>query len=465
MLREETKKTRRTGKLTLDDLRELVTAGEIDTVVAAQVDMQGRLMGKRFQAEFFVNSAWEETHCCNYLLATDMEMSTPDGYKSTSWQAGYGDYVMKPDLDTLRVIPWLDGTALVLCDVLDHRTHKEVPHSPRAILKRQVDRLEGMGMTANMATELEFFIFKQSYEEAGAQGYRGLSPVSNYNEDYHIFQTTKEENVMRAIRNGLNGADIPVECSKGEADAGQEEINVRYSDALKMADRHSITKNGCKEIAWQQGQSVSFMAKWSNEASGNSSHVHQSLWGKDGESLFYDPAGEYGMSKLMRYYLAGLLKHASEITYFLAPNINSYKRFAEGTFAPTKAIWSLDNRTAGYRVCGEGGKAVRVECRVGGADLNPYLAMAALLAAGIDGIENKLELEPEFRGDAYGTENIREIPKTLRDAAQELRSSEMLRNAFGSDVIDHYAHAAKIEQDEYDRGVTDWEVMRGFERS
>ncbi|WP_109315440.1 glutamine synthetase family protein [Pseudovibrio ascidiaceicola] len=465
MLREETKKTRRTGKLTLDELRELVDTGEIDTVIAAQVDMQGRLMGKRFQGEFFVNSAWEETHSCNYLLATDMEMATPDGYKATSWEAGYGDYVMKPDLATLRVIPWLEGTALVLCDVLDHHTHKEVPHSPRAILKSQVDRLEGMGMTANMATELEFFLFKESFEEAHAKGYRGISPVSAYNEDYHIFQTTKEENVMRAIRNGLNGADIPVECSKGEADAGQEEINVRYSDALNMADRHSIIKNGCKEIAWQNGQSISFMAKWHYDASGSSSHVHQSLWGKDGEPLFYDPSGDYGMSKMMRHYLAGLLKHASAITYFLAPNINSYKRFAAGTFAPTKAIWSMDNRTAGYRVCGDGTKAVRVECRVGGADLNPYLAMAALLAAGIDGIENELELEPEFRGDAYGGEGAREIPTTLRDAATEMKSSEMLRAAFGGDVIDHYAHAAKIEQDEYDRRVTDWEVARGFERA
>ncbi len=465
MLREETKKTRRTGKLTLDELRELVDTGDIDTVVVAQVDMQGRLMGKRFQAEFFVNSAWEETHSCNYLLATDMEMATPDGYKATSWEAGYGDYVMKPDLDTLRVIPWLEGTALVLCDVLNHHTHKEIPHSPRAILKKQIDRLANMGLTANMATELEFFLFKESYDEAHSKGYRGVSPISAYNEDYHIFQTTKEENVMRAIRNGLNGADIPVECSKGEADAGQEEINVRYSDALTMADRHSIIKNGCKEIAWQNDQSVSFMAKWNDKASGSSSHVHQSLWSKDGESLFYDPSAEYGMSKMMRHYMAGLLKHASAITYFLAPNINSYKRFAAGTFAPTKAIWSLDNRTAGYRVCGDGTKAVRVECRVGGADLNPYLAMAALLAAGIDGIENELELEPEFRGDAYGGEGIREIPKTLRDAAAQMKSCEMLRTAFGEDVIDHYAHSAKIEQDEYDRRVTDWEVARGFERA
>ncbi|MBT4888033.1 MAG: glutamine synthetase [Rhodospirillales bacterium] len=453
------------GKLTLDELKQAVDSGEIDTVIAAQVDMQGRLMGKRFQAEFFVESAWEETHCCNYLLATDMEMETVEGYKSTSWESGYGDYTMKPDMSTLRHIPWLEGTALVLCDMLDHKTHAEVPHSPRAILKKQVARLEAMGMKAFMASELEFFLFQESYEEAQLNGHKDLSPISAYNEDYHIFQTTKEEDVMRAIRTGLQGADVPVENSKGEASAGQEEINVRYTDAVTMADRHSIIKNGCKEIAWAKGRSISFMAKWSYEASGNSSHVHQSLWSLEGESLFYDSDQKYGMSELMQHYVAGLLSHASEITYFLAPYINSYKRFMEGTFAPTKAIWSMDNRTAGYRVCGADTKAIRIECRVGGADLNPYLAMAALLAAGIDGIEKKRELEAEFVGDAYGGEGAREIPSTLRAATDALDGSSMLRAAMGDDVIDHYVHAAKWEQYEYDRRVTDWEVSRGFERA
>lgn len=453
------------GKLSFDELKAAVAAGEIDTVLVAHVDMQGRLMGKRFQAEFFLESGVDETHCCNYLLATDMEMNTVDGYKSASWDAGYGDYTMKPDLSTLRRIPWLEGTALVLCDVLDHRTHAEVPHSPRAVLKRQIARLETMGMKAFMASELEFFLFRDSYEEAHAKGYRDLVPISAYNEDYHIFQTSKEEDVMRAIRNGLSGADIPVENSKGEASAGQEEVNIRYSDALTMADRHSIMKNGIKEIAWSKGRAVSFMAKWSYEAAGSSSHIHQSLWSLDGESLFYDPKAEHGMSELMRRYLAGQLHHSSEITYFLAPYINSYKRFMVGSFAPTKAVWSMDNRTAGYRVCGAGTKAVRVECRVGGADLNPYLAMAALIAAGIAGIENKLELEPEFVGDAYGGKGVREVPKTLRDAIAALDGSEMLREAFGSDVVDHYLHAARWEQLEYDRRVTDWEVMRGFERA
>ncbi len=453
------------GKLTLDDLKKAAKSGEIDTVLAVLVDMQGRLMGKRFQIEFFLDSAHKETHSCNYLLATDMEMMTVDGYKSTSWEAGYGDYTMKPDLSTLRRVPWLEGTALVLCDVLDHRTHADVPHSPRAILKRQVARLEAIGLKPMMATELEFFLFRESYEEAQENCHSGMTPISAYNEDYHIFQTTKEENVMRALRNGLQGADIPVENSKGEADAGQEEINVRYADALTMADRHVIIKNATKEIAWSKGRSVSFMAKWNDKAAGNSSHIHQSLWSLDGKPMFFDEKVKYGMSDLMRNYVAGLLHHASEITCFLAPNINSYKRFMAGTFAPTKAIWSMDNRTAGYRVCGDGTKSVRVECRVGGADLNPYLAMSALLAAGIDGIENKRELEPEFVGDAYGGKEAREIPATLRAATTELDGSKMLRAAFGDDVIDHYVHAARFEQLEFDRRVTDWEVARGFERA
>ena len=451
---------------TFDDLKKDVAEGRIDTVLACQVDMQGRLMGKRFQAEYFVESAYQETHSCNYLLATDMEMETVPGYKATSWEKGYGDYTMKPDLATLRRVPWLEGTALVLCDVQDHHTHADVPHSPRAILKKQVARLEAMGFKAFMATELEFFLFDQTYDDARASGYRDLQLASGYNEDYHIFQTTKEEDVMRAIRKGLQGAEIPVENSKGEASAGQEEINVRYADALTMADRHVIIKNACKEIAWSRGKAITFLAKWHYNAAGSSSHIHQSLWSVDGKTpLFFDPNGQYGMSTTMKHYMAGLLTHASEITYFLAPYINSYKRFMAGTFAPTKAIWSKDNRTAGYRLCGEGSKGIRVECRVGGSDLNPYLAMAALIAAGIDGIERKLELEPAFTGDAYGARDVREIPRTLRSAAVALNGSAMLRHAFGDDVVEHYVRAAEWEQEEYDRKITDWEVARGFERA
>ncbi|CDZ47413.1 glutamine synthetase family protein [Neorhizobium galegae] len=449
-----------------DDLKRDVADGRIDTIIAAQVDMQGRLMGKRFQAEYFVESAYQETHSCNYLLATDIEMETISGYKATSWEQGYGDYTMKPDLATLRKLPWLEGTALVLCDVLDHHTHADVPHSPRAILKRQVQRLADMGMSALMATELEFFLFDQTYDQARESGYRNLKLASGYNEDYHIFQTTKEEEVMRAIRTGLQGAGIPVENSKGEASAGQEEINVRYADALTMADRHVIIKNAAKEIAWGKGKAITFLAKWNYSAAGSSSHIHQSLWSADGKTpLFFDKDGEHGMSELMRHYIAGLLSHAGEITFFLAPYINSYKRFMAGTFAPTKAVWSKDNRTAGYRLCGEASKGIRIECRVGGSDLNPYLAMAALIAAGIDGIEKKMTLEPAFVGDAYGGKGVREIPRTLRDAVELMDGSELLRSAFGNDVIDHYVRAGQWEQEEYDRRVTDWEVARGFERA
>lgn len=451
---------------TFDELKKDVAERRIDTVLACVVDMQGRLMGKRFQAEFFVESAYEETHCCNYLLATDMEMETVPGYKSAGWDKGYGDYTLKPDLSTLRRVPWLEGTALVLCDAYDHHTHAEVAHSPRAILKKQVARLEAMGLKAFMATELEFFLFDQSFENARASGYRDLNVASPYNEDYHIFQTSKEEEVMRAIRNNLQAAGIPIENSKGEASAGQVELNVRYADALTMADRHAIIKNACKEIAWSKGKAVTFLAKWNYDAAGSSSHIHQSLWSLDGKTpMFLDKNGEYGMSNMMRHYVAGLLAHASETTYFLAPYINSYKRYMAGTFAPTKAVWSMDNRTAGYRLCGADSKGIRIECRIGGSDINPHLAMAALIAAGLDGIENKLELEPQFEGDAYGGKNIREIPKTLRDATEHLNGSKMLRSAFGEDVVDHYVRAAKWEQEEYDRRITDWEVARGFERA
>ncbi len=451
---------------TFDDLKIDVAAGRIDTVIAAQIDMQGRLMGKRFQAEYFVDSAWKETHSCNYLMATDMEMETVPGYKATSWEKGYGDYTMKPDLSTLRKLPWLEGTALVLCDVLDHHTHAEVPHSPRAILKAQVKRLEALGFSAFMASELEFFLFDQTFEAAREGGYRNLKLSSAYNEDYHIFQTTKEEEVMRAVRTGLQGACIPVENSKGEASPGQEEINVRYAEALTMADRHVIIKNAVKEIAWSKGKSVTFLAKWHNAAAGSSSHIHQSLWSADGKTpLFFDKDAPHGMSALMKHYVAGLLAYAGEYTYFLAPYINSYKRFVAGTFAPTKIVWSKDNRTAGFRLCGEETKGIRIECRVGGSDLNPYLAMAALLAAGIKGIEDKMELEAAFEGDAYGGTGVKEIPRTLRDATLMLRDSAMLREAFGDEVIDHYVRAAEWEQEEYDRKVTDWEVARGFERA
>ena len=452
------------GNLTLETLKAAVSRGEIDTVLVAGVDMQGRLMGKRFHAQFFVDGGHEETHCCNYLLAVDMEMTTVQGYKSSNWQTGYGDYVMKPDLSTMRLVPWLPGTAMVLCDLLDHH-HHPVAHSPRQILRTQVDRARAMGLEPMMATELEFYLFENSYESLRDSNFSGLKAISAYNEDYHIFQTTKEEDVMRAVRNGLYGAGIPVENSKGEADAGQEEVNYRYSDALDTADNHVIIKNAIKEIAFAAGKSVTFMAKYDHRRAGSSSHIHQSLWSPEGLASFADPAGKHGMSTLMQHYLAGQLHHARDITGFLAPYVNSYKRFTVGMFAPTKAVWSADNRTAGFRVCGEQTKAVRVECRIPGSDVNPYLACAALLAAGLDGIDKNMALEPEMQGDMYAAQGIREIPHNLREAAALMTGSAMLRAAFGDAVIDHYHHAAQWEISETDRVVTDFDRERLLERA
>ena len=453
------------GMLTMKDLQDAVGAGEIDTVIVCFPDMQGRLIGKRFQAEYFLDGAHEETHGCDYLLANDIDMEPVPGYAAANWEKGYGDFVMKPDLATLRRIPWLPATALVLCDVVDHHHHDPILHSPRGMLRNQVARLAAMSMSAYLASELEFYLFDETYESVEAKGWRDLKTTGTYIQDYHVFQTTKEEEVMRAIRKGLQAAGIPVENSKGEWGPGQEEINVRYADALTMADWHVILKNACKEIALSFGKAITFMSKWRYDLAGSSSHIHASLWDAAGKTpLFLDPKGEHGMSLLMRHFVAGQLAYAREITWFLAPYINSYKRFQAGTFAPTKAIWSLDNRTAGFRLCGAESKAIRIECRMGGADLNPYLAFAALLAAGLAGVEQKLKLEGAYVGDAYQGKALREVPKTLREATALMDGSKMLRDAFGDNVIDHYVHTAKWEQFEYDRRITDWELKRGFER-
>ena len=452
-----------TGNLTFKDLELAVSDGSIDTVLVCMVDMQGRLMGKRFHAKHFISEGHKETHCCDYLLATDLEMGTPDGYAATSWEDGYGDYTMKPDLTTLRKTPWLDGTAMVICDVLDHHTHEEVTHSPRAILKKQIKRLQEMGFDPIMATELEFFLFEKSFKEIQENGFRELRPISSYNEDYHILQTTKEEHIMRPLRNYLWDAGIPVENSKGEAETGQEELNIKYDNALNTAEHHTIAKHAVKEISWSKGHAVTFLPKWHHDKVGSSSHVHQSLW-KNGENAFYDPADKLGMSKVMKHYMAGLLSYTSDITFFLAPYVNSYKRFAKGTFAPTRIIWSVDNRTAGFRLCGAGSKSVRVECRIGGSDMNPYLAIAAQIAAGIAGIENKLVLDEPAKGDVYQG-NTKMIPASLREAKDALSASGMLKSAFGEDVVKHYCRAAEVELEEFDRVVTDWEIARGFERA
>lgn len=449
--------------MALEQLRGQVTEGDIDTVLVCLVDMQGRLMGKRFHAEAFLEMAEGETHCCNYLLATDLVMSTPEGFASTSWESGYGDYVMKPDLTTIRPVPWLEGTAMVLCDILDHHTHEPVPHAPRQMLKKQIARATEMGLTPIMATELEFFLFNGTHDEIAKNGFK-LEPISNYNEDYNIFQTTKEEHVMRPIRNHLRKMGIPIEGSKGEAEAGQEELNVKYAEALDTADHHTLAKHGVKEIAHIHGHAASFLPKWSKDRVGSASHVHQSLW-KDGSNAFFDPERPLAKSELMDQYMAGLIKYASDYTYFMAPYINSYKRFAKGSFAPTQVVWSVDNRTAAFRLCGDGTKAVRVECRIPGADMNPYLAQAAMLAAGLKGIEEGLSLGEAFAGDAYSDDDKQHIPRTLRDARETLNTSAMLREAMGEDVIDHYARAAEWEIEEFDRVVTDYEIARGLERA
>lgn len=450
--------------MTFEELKTQIAEGSIDTVLTCIIDMQGRLMGKRFHAEAFLEMAEGETHCCNYLLATDLEMATPDGYASTSWAAGYGDYIMKPDLSTLRPVPWLEGTALVLCDVLDHHDHTPIAFSPREVLKRQIARAEALGLTPIMATELEFFLFQGTHDQIASAGFNDLRPISNYNEDYSILQTSKEEPVMRPIRNHLRAMGIPIEGSKGEAEAGQEELNVKYADALATADHHTLAKHGIKEIAQQQGYAATFLPKWHKDRVGSAAHVHQSLW-KGSENAFHDASAPLGKSKLMDHYMAGLIAYAADYTVFLAPYINSYKRFSKGSFAPTQTVWSVDNRTAAYRLCGTDSKAVRVECRTPGSDMNPYLAMAAMLAAGLKGIEEKLELAAPFAGDAYSDDESQHIPRTLRDAREALLKSDMLREAFGAETVTHYARAAEWEIEEFNRIVTDYEIARGFEKA
>jgi len=451
--------------VTFEGLKNAVAEGTIDTVLACFPDMQGRLIGKRFQAEYFLDAAHEGTHGCDYLLANDIDMEPVPGYQVANWEKGYGDFVLKPDLTTLRRASWLEGTALVLCDLVDHHNHEPIAHSPRAILRNQLDRLASLGYRANLASELEFYLFDEDYRSIYNKGYRDFVTAGYYIQDYHIFQTSKEEEVMRSVRRHLEASDIPVENTKGEWGPGQEEVNVRYAEALTMADRHTILKNAIKEIAHAKGKAVTFMAKWDYALAGSSCHIHMSLADREGNPVFFDPDGDHGMSETMRAFMAGLLAYATDMTWFLAPYVNSYKRFQAGTFAPTKIVWSHDNRTAGFRLCGANTRSVRVECRIGGADLNPYLAFAALLAAGIKGIEERLTLEPPFAGDAYQARRLKDIPKTLRAAIEALRGSSMLREAFGADVIAHYVHAAEWEQLEYDRRVTDWELKRGFERA
>ncbi len=451
------------GNLDVPGLRVLVESGEIDTVLVCFPDMQGRLIGKRVTGRFFVEKCLDEMHVCDYLLTVDMDMEPVPGYQAASWDTGYGDFALKPDLSTLRRIPWLEATALVMADCQDHHG-VDLPHAPRSMLKKQLARARDMGFTVKMGSELELYVFDETYESAREKNYRDIKTAGWYIEDYHIFQTTKEEDLIRAIRNGMDAAGVPVEFSKGEWGPGQEEINLQYAEALEMADRHSIYKNGAKEIAYSQGKAITFMAKWNLDLAGNSCHLHSSLWDADTDkALFFDEKAEDGMSALFRHYIAGQLALVRDMTYFFAPFINSYKRFQAGSFAPTKAAWSRDNRTAGFRTVGHG-PGLRVECRIPGGDVNPYLAFAATIAAGLYGIENELALEPAISGNIYDMEDVDDVPRTLREALAALEKSTVLRDVLGDAVVEHYLHTGRWEQSEYDRRVTDWELRRMFER-
>ncbi|MCC3266742.1 glutamine synthetase family protein [Arthrobacter gengyunqii] len=444
----------------MDDLRDLIAAGTIDTVIVAITDHLGRLQGKRCGARSFLEDVYPHgAEGCNYLLAVDVEMNTIEGYESSSWANGYGDLVMRPDPDTLRLVPWLPGTAMIQCDVLSTDGTPLAP-SPRQILRRQIDRLESLGYRAYIGTELEFLLFDDSFSAAWDREYTGMREASRYNVDYSLLATSRLEPVLRAIRNGMEGAGMVVESSKGECNFGQQEVTFRFDEALRTCDNHAFYKNGAKEIADLQGKSVTFMAKF-NEREGNSCHIHFSLRDLNGDDVLSGDR-EHGFSDLMEHFIAGQLAALKEMTYFLAPNVNSYKRFVEGSFAPTAVAWGLDNRSCSLRVVGHGA-GMRTENRVGGGDLNPYLAAAALIAGAIHGIENRLPLEPVTAGNAYTTDADR-LPTTLRASRDLLAGSEIARKAFGDEVVSHYVHAADVELSAFEAAVTDWERKRGFER-
>jgi glutamine synthetase len=453
------------GMLTLDQLREEVQHGQIDTVLLSFTDLYGRQFGKRLDAEYFLEgAAGHGTHACDYLLTVDMEMEPVPGYRAASWERGYGDFHMQPDMATLRKADWLEKTALVICDLLDVHTHELVPHAPRSILRRQIERAKSMGYDAMAGSEIEYYIFRESYREAARAGYAGLEPAGWYLEDYHVVQGTREEPLNGAVRRHLANSGVPVECSKGEWGLGQHELNVRYADILAMADRHVIFKQCFKEVADKQNVSVTFMAKFDAARAGSSCHVHCSLW-KDGKSLMAGPhlLGPIHASDVFGWFLAGWIRHVPEMMVFYAPTVNSYKRYQSGSWAPTRLAWSHDNRTASFRVVGEG-PSLRIECRIPGADCNPYLAFAAVLASGLDGIEKKWEPPPIFEGDMYAARDLPTVPGTLSEAIDQFEKSPFVREALGAEVAEHYAHFYRVEQQAYDRAVTDWERRRYFEQ-
>jgi glutamine synthetase len=450
--------------LSRDELGRLTAAGDVDTVIVAFTDMQGRLMGKRVSARFFVDEVAEHgAECCNYLFAVDVDMTTVDGYAMSGWDTGYGDMVMRPDLTTLRPIPWLPGTALVLADLTWHDGSPIEP-APRRVLRHQLDRLNQRGLRAFVGTELEFMVFDETYRHAWANGYRGLTAASDYNLDYAVQASSRMEPLLRDIRQQMQVAGLRWEASKGECNLGQQEIGFRYDEALVTCDNHGIYKNGAKEIADQHGKSLTFMAKY-DEREGNSCHIHMSLRAADGAAVFADEDQPFGMSQTFRSFVAGQLATLRELMMFYAPNINSYKRFADRSFAPTAVAWGLDNRTCALRIVGHGDN-MRVECRVPGGDVNQYLAVAALIAGGLHGIECGLPLPEPYAGNAYqnAQDDAERLPGTLAEAATLFDASAVALEAFGKDVVSHYVNNARVEVAAFNRAVTDWERVRGFER-
>ena len=455
----------------VDELRDQVATGAIDTVVVAFNDHYGRLMGKRFDAGFFLESCLDDgTHGCDYLLTVDMEMEPVDGYAFANWDKGYGDVHLVPDLDTLRPVGWAPGSALVLCDVVDGRSHERARIAPRSVLQSQVEALTAEGYTAMAASELEFYLYRDSYRSANAKGYTDLESAGWYVEDYHLLQGARVEDYVGAARRAMSASEIPIENSKGEAAIGQHELNVRYADVLTMADRHSVLKHGLKELADAQGVSVTFMAKPDGAQPGNSCHIHLSLWA-DGANAFASDTGDAGddggRSDVFRWFLGGWMAHAADLMVFYAPTINSYKRYQSQSWAPTRVAWSTDNRTVGFRVVGAG-QSLRIENRIPGADVNPHLAYAATLASGLDGIRNRIEPPPEHQGDGYGSGRgpsvAAQVPTSLEEAVGRLAASDAARRLLGHDVVEHYLAHSRTEIEAARTAVTDWEKRRYFER-
>jgi glutamine synthetase len=454
------------GNLDVKTLEEEARAGEIDTVLCMFTDLQGRYMGKRVIPQFFLDDILGEEglHACLYLLAIDMEMEPLPGYKYASWETGYGDFRMVPDISTLRRVPWLEKTAMVICDIADEETGEPVEVAPRQILKRQIERAKEAGFVSKTGSELEFYLFRDSFEDLAERAYRDARPSSSYIMDYHMLQTTKDDWIVRQIRNGMLGAGIPVEFSKGEFGRGQHEINITYADALEAADNHAIYKHGVKEIAAANGVAATFMAKYTMAEAGSSCHVHSSMWSEDGtESLMWDADEPHHMSETFNHYLGGLMGTAREMSVMFAPFVNSYKRYQLGSWAPTAIVWSHDNRTCGFRVVGEG-KGNRVESRIPGADVNPYLAYAATIAAGLHGIEQRLDPGPRFDGNAYADPSLERVPSSLAEAIATFGDSKVAADAFGGAVHDHLLNTARQELAYFNRAVTDWERRRNFDQ-